>query len=75
LASKTIQRQKDEETEFRLNAWCTRGKDEKYGEACIAGAIAGRDYGLKHANDSKALKMINDFEWLENQFKLLYQLT
>jgi hypothetical protein len=29
----------------------------------------GRDYGLKHKTDLEALKKINDFEWLEEQFR------
>jgi hypothetical protein len=75
LASKTIKGQLDEETEFRLNVWCSRGKDKEFGEACIAGAIAGRDYGITNKDDFEALKMINNFEWLETQFKLSYQST
>jgi hypothetical protein len=75
LASKTIQRQNTEETEFRLNAWCTRGENETFGKACIAGAIAGKAYGLEHTGNVEALKMINNFEWLETQFKQSYQST
>jgi len=75
LASKTIQGQKDEETEFRLKVWCTRGRDKDFGEACVAGAIAGRQYGLNYSNDPEELKKINDFEWLEQQFKQSYQST
>jgi hypothetical protein len=75
LASKTIQRQNTEETEFRLTAWCTRGENETFGKACIAGAIAGKAYGLEHTGDVEALRMINNFEWLEDQFKQSYQST
>jgi hypothetical protein len=75
LSSKTIKGQLDEETEFRLNIWCTRGKDKEHGEACLAGANAGKEYGIKHADDQAALKMINNFDWLEEQFKQSYQLA
>jgi hypothetical protein len=75
LASKTIKGQLDDETEFRLNAWCTRGKDKEFGLACLAGAIAGKAYGLEHTGNVEALKMINNFEWLETQFKQSYQST
>jgi hypothetical protein len=73
LASKTIHRQKDDETEFRLDAWCTRGKDKPFGDAAIAGAIHGRKYGEKYAQSPDDLRKINDFEWLQEQFNLLYQ--
>jgi hypothetical protein len=32
------------------------------------GANQGREFGLHYRNDLKALKKINDFEWLHNQF-------
>jgi hypothetical protein len=75
LSSKIIQGQNNEETEFRLNAWCTQGKDKEFGSACIAGATAGKAYGLEHTGDVEALRMINNFEWLETQFKQSYQST
>jgi hypothetical protein len=68
LASKTIQGQVDEETEARLETWCTRGKDKPFGEFAIAGACAGRRYGTDNANGTDALKLINDFDWLYEQF-------
>ena len=70
LSSKIIHRQKDNETEFRLDAWCTRGADKAFGKYAIAGAIAGRDYGTKHQDNQIALAKINDFDWLEEQFKI-----
>ena len=69
LSSKTIKGQLDEETEFRLNAWCSRGKDKPFGDAAISGAIHGKKYGEYAANNLEALNKINDFEWLEQQFK------
>lgn len=68
LASRVIDRQQDDETEFRLNAWCTRGEDKPYGEYTIAGAILGREYGLRNKDNKEALKKINDFNWLQEQF-------
>lgn len=73
LASRTINGQLDEETDFRLNVWCTRGKDKPFGEYCIAGALAGKEYGLAHTKDDEALRKINDFDWLEKEFKKVYQ--
>ena len=68
LASKTINGQMDEETEFRLNIWCTKGKDKEFGTYCIAGANAGAAYGKENQNNKEALNKINDFEWLKDQF-------
>lgn len=73
LASRTIARQKDDETEFRLNAWCTRGEDKPFGKAAIAGAKAGKEFGELNKDDAQELLKINDFEWLKKEFKRLYQ--
>lgn len=69
LSSKVIDRQKDVETELRLNIWCSdKGKDEPFGEYVTAGARAGREYGESHKGDLEALKKINNFDWLKEQF-------
>ena len=68
LASKTINNQDDEETEDRLNIWTTVGDYQPYGEYAIKGAIAGKEYGLSNKDNLLALKMINNFDWLEQQF-------
>ena len=73
LASRVIDRQKDDETEFRLDAWCSRGEDKPFGKFAISGAKAGREYGEKNKNNLSALKRINDFEWLHEQFTQSYQ--
>jgi hypothetical protein len=64
LASKTIDRQDDEETNHRLEVWCTTGTDEN----AIAGALAGRAYGTENKDNTDALKKINDFDWLKERF-------
>ena len=64
LASRVIDRQQEEETEERLRVWCEESTD-KY---AIDGAISGREYGIKHKINLEALKKINDFEWLKEQF-------
>lgn len=68
LASKTIQGQKNEETEKRLKVWCEDGSDSAYGRFSISGACAGRDYGSANHNNTDALKKINDFDWLKEKF-------
>lgn len=68
LASKTIKGQVDQETEDRLKIWCTVGEDKPYGEYAISGALTGRQYGLDYADDREKLSLINNWNWLENEF-------
>ncbi len=68
LSAKLINRQNTDETDQRLEIWCTQGRDKKYGEYSIAGAIAGRDFGLSVKDDKSQLAKINNFEWLKQQF-------
>jgi hypothetical protein len=72
LSSKVIDRQKEEETNTRLRTWCTAGQDKQFGKYAIAGAKAGAKYGMMHKDNVDALKMINDFSWLEEQFNREY---
>jgi len=69
LSSKVIDGQISVETSSRLNTWCTVGADAPYGEYAIAGALAGKKYGQENAADLAALSLINDFDWLKNQFQ------
>ena len=68
LASKTIDRQDDTDTNYRLNVWCTRGLDRPFGREAIEGAVQGKQYGLENKNNNEALKLINDFDWLRERF-------
>ncbi len=72
LSSKVIDRQKDDETELRLKIWTTIGKDKAFGEHAIAGAVAGAEYGSLNQDNLIALKLINDFNWLKEQFDAQY---
>lgn len=65
LASKSIDRQVTEETQARLNTWCSVGENKQYGKYAIAGAIAGRQFGQSMPN---SIHLINDFDWLYEQF-------
>ena len=65
LSSKTIRRQKNEETESRLKTWTTVGHDRPFGEYALAGATAGMEFGLSRRSD---LRLINDFDWLKEKF-------
>jgi len=68
LASKVIDRQKDSETEKRLETWCSVGHEAEYGEYAIKGALDGRQFGEQNRKDLSQLKKINDFDWLEKRF-------
>ena len=72
LSSKLIEGQLDDETNHRLDIWCSVGANKKYGLFSIAGAIAGRNYGQTHKHDTKALRLINDFDWLYTEFNSRY---
>jgi len=65
LASKTIDRQNEEETNERLRIWTTVGGDAPFGKYAIKGAIAGREFGL---SSSSNLQLINDFDWLQEKY-------
>ena len=68
LASRVIERQYEEETQQRLDTWCTVGADRAFGDYAIKGAQTGRQYGLENKNNPEALRKINDFDWLKEQF-------
>lgn len=65
LASNVIDRSVDTETKFRLDTWCTQGREQPYGEFTIKGALAGRKYAEENSSD---ISKINDFKWLLDQF-------
>ena len=68
LSSKVIDRQNNEETQDRLHVWQTVGKEHSYGEWAIKGAQEGSAYGRANQGNTEALKKINDFDWLKEQF-------
>jgi len=68
LSSKVIDRQKDDETNYRLRVWQTVGKDKPYGEYAINGAEQGTIYGVENQGNVEALYKINDFDWLMEKF-------
>jgi hypothetical protein len=68
LASSIIPNGDNIDNEYRLDIWCSRGKDRPYGEYCIMGANQGKEFGMYYRNDLKALRKINDFDWLRTQF-------
>jgi len=69
LSSKIIDRQNNDETEERLNVWCSLGKDQPFGDYAINGAIAGKKYGLSNKDKPTEIKKINDFQWLKEYYE------
>lgn len=68
LASNIIPNSDNTDTEYRLKIWCERGENRDYGRYAIAGANQGREFGTHYRNNLSALNMINDFDWLKEQF-------
>jgi len=65
LASKTIQGQVNEETEQRLKIW-TSIANGRYSEYALDGARAGMEFGVSSSDN---LQLINDYDWLYEQFR------
>lgn len=69
LSSNCIPFQNNPETKQRLKIWCEEGYNKKFGPYVLLGAKQGKEYGEKHRNNPKALKKINNFDWLKKLFK------
>ena len=63
----------DHDAETRLNIWCTMGRDKPYGEYALSGAAQGKLYGSENKDDVEKLKLINNYEWMKNEFTKFYQ--
>jgi hypothetical protein len=68
LSSKSIRGQVDNETEERLQVWTTVNNGAEFGEYAISGAISGNNYGNEFKYCPDKLNLINDFDWLKEQF-------
>lgn len=68
LASAIIPNGDNLDNEYRLQVWQTRGMKREYGKYAIMGAKQGADFGYHYRNNITALKLINDFDWLREQF-------
>jgi len=65
LASKTIDRQDEGETNERLKIWTTKANG-RFCEHAIRGANAGMQFGLSNSSD---LNLINNFDWLRREYE------
>lgn len=57
-----------QENIVRLRTWCTSGADRAFGNFAISGAQAGKQFGIDNASNPDQLKMINNYEWIKNEF-------
>lgn len=69
LSSRIIDRQNNTETQQRLDTWCKLNEDVPFGFHAFVGAQGGRYYGETNQGNLEALKLINDFDWLQDQFE------
>jgi hypothetical protein len=53
---------------YLLNIWCNKGANRTFGKWCIKGARAGRRYGMENIGNEKAVKLMNDYDWLCKKF-------
>lgn len=68
LASGIVDHNKQIDDMYRLEVWCTRGENRKFGEYAILGATQGKEFGEHYRGNTEALKKINDWEWLKETF-------
>jgi len=69
LSSGIIHNLKADEDKERLDIWCTIADEKaKYGKYSVAGANAGRKFGSENAENPEKLGLINDYDWLKNEF-------
>jgi hypothetical protein len=69
LASKVIDGQVNVETQHRLDVWRFNTSEVAFAEYSRGGASAGEWYGKTYKDDVAMLSKINDYDWLEQQFK------
>lgn len=60
--------QTDQESKQRLKTWLYSGLNKPNGSFCLQGARAGYRYAKENADNKSALELINDYDWLSEQF-------
>ena len=61
------------EAEHRLHVWTTVGEENKFGKYCIEGAKQGRAFGTMFAENTEQLKLINNYDWMRNEFNRFFR--
>lgn len=69
LAGKVIEHQIDIATNYRLAVWCNVVNPGSFGLFALQGANAGRQYGESNKGNIDTLKLINNEEWLKEQYE------
>ena len=69
--SVTIYNSFDSDAIKRLIGWTSSIDSVPYSKETVHGALTGVDYFLKNKDNNKSLQLINDFEWLKNEFSRL----
>lgn len=62
-----------EDAEHRLRVWNTVGADRLYGNYALSGAKVGTEFGFANFDELDRLKLINDYEWMKNEFDKFYK--
>ena len=66
LASSTVGTMNEEQKSW-LKIWTTVASGP-FKDSILAGANAGKDYGLAHKGNKEAISMINDYNWLRDRY-------
>jgi hypothetical protein len=69
LASGIVDHNKQIDDQYRLDVWCSRGENRRFGEYAILGANQGRDFGTHYKGNVNALRKINDWNWLKEMYE------
>jgi len=67
LSAGTIENRNVLKDQERLDIWCSKFNNVEYAEHVKSGALAGREFGIKHSGND--LLIINDFRWLYDTFE------
>ena len=59
----------DEESKERLRVWMNTKGEGEFSDEAVSGALEGNQYALKNKDNLSMLDKINDYEWLEEQWK------
>ena len=69
LSSQVIDRRDSGEDAQRLHIWQTHMSDHPFNKYAILGAKLGYTFGTANKGNIAELKKINDFDWLQQEFK------
>jgi hypothetical protein len=73
LSSQVIDRQNNKETLDRLYTWCSIAENTEFKSEIIKGALQGKRYGETYKDDKLRLRLINDYEWLRQEYDKQFQ--